>query len=106
MIARVGRCRRPGQRCSPGTAASTSRLWAAEYGSAQRPDELAWLLSYSPYHHVRPGVVYPPVLLATFEEDTRVDPIHARKMCAERQHVAARADRPVVLRREADAGLG
>lgn len=78
--------------------------WRGEYGTAADPEQLAWLLSYSPYHHVRPGVSYPAVLFAVFDNDTRVDPLHARKTCAALQHATA-ADAPVLLRRE-DLGHG
>jgi prolyl oligopeptidase len=50
-------------------------------------------------------VDYPAVLFTTFESDTRVDPMHARKMCAALQH-AGGGDRPVLLRREKDVGHG
>ena len=26
--------------------------WAEEYGTAADPEQLGWLLGYSPYHHV------------------------------------------------------
>jgi prolyl oligopeptidase len=81
------------------------RTWNDEYGTAADPVELGWLLGYSPYHHVRDGEDYPAVLFTTFESDTRVDPMHARKMCAALQH-ATRGDRPVVLRRERNVGHG
>ncbi|MGZ8397548.1 MAG: prolyl oligopeptidase family serine peptidase, partial [Gemmatimonadales bacterium] len=55
-----------------------ARLWIPEYGSADDAEQFGWLRAYSPYHHVRPGVAYPAVLLATAESDTRVDPMHAR----------------------------
>ena len=82
--------------------------WRSEYGTAADPDELDWLLSYSPYHHVADGVRYPAVLFTVFDGDTRVDPLHARKMCASLQDAtaAALADRPVLLRREGDVGHG
>ncbi|HEY2724717.1 MAG TPA: prolyl oligopeptidase family serine peptidase, partial [Pseudonocardiaceae bacterium] len=57
------------------------RTWNDEYGTAEDPTELGWLLSYSPYHHIRPGTAYPAVLFAVFDADSRVDPLHARKMC-------------------------
>jgi prolyl oligopeptidase len=60
--------------------------WNDEYGTAADPQELEWLLSYSPYHHVREGTRYPAVLFSVFDSDTRVDPMHARKMCAALQH--------------------
>ena len=80
------------------------RSWRGEYGSASVAEELAWLLSYSPYHHVRAGTRYPAVLLVTFDNDTRVDPLHARKMCAALQHATA-GPAPILLRRE-DLGHG
>jgi prolyl oligopeptidase len=81
------------------------RTWNDEYGTAEDPTEFGWLLSYSPYHHVREGVDYPAVLFTTFDSDTRVDPLHARKLCAALQHATA-SDRPVLLRREKDVGHG
>jgi prolyl oligopeptidase len=79
--------------------------WSDEYGSAEVPEELAWLLGYSPYHHVREGADYPATLFTVFDGDTRVDPMHARKMCAALQH-ATSGDRPILLRREGDVGHG
>jgi prolyl oligopeptidase len=82
-----------------------ARLWIPEYGSAEDPAQFRWLRAYSPYHHVREGVAYPAVLLATAESDTRVDPMHARKMAA-RLQAATSADRPILLRLESRAGHG
>jgi prolyl oligopeptidase len=79
--------------------------WNDEYGRADDPEELGWLLSYSPYHHVHEGVDYPATLFTVFDGDTRVDPLHARKMCAALQH-ATSGTRPIVLRRERDVGHG
>jgi prolyl oligopeptidase len=81
------------------------RTWNDEYGTAADPQELGWLAAYSPYHNVRDGVDYPAVLFTTFDSDTRVDPLHARKMCAALQH-ATSGSRPVLLRREKDVGHG
>jgi prolyl oligopeptidase len=79
--------------------------WNVEYGSAAKPEELGWLLGYSPYHRVRDGVDYPAVLFTVFTNDTRVDPLHAYKMCAALQHATA-SDRPVLLRAESQVGHG
>ncbi|WP_393054403.1 prolyl oligopeptidase family protein [Streptomyces sp. LN549] len=79
--------------------------WRDEYGSAEDPAEFARLLAYSPYHRVREGARYPAVLLAVFDGDTRVDPAHARKMCAALQW-AGSGDGPVVLRTERGVGHG
>jgi prolyl oligopeptidase len=84
------------------------QLWNDEFGTAADPVELGWLLSYSPYHHVSDGVRYPAVLFAVFDGDSRVDPMHARKMCAALQHAtsARLPDRPILLRRESQVGHG
>src|SRR4051794_9515867 len=79
--------------------------WAEEYGAADEPDELEWLISYSPYHAVQDGVDYPATLFTIFDGDTRVDPLHARKMAAALQH-ATTGDRPILVRREKDVGHG
>ena len=87
---------------------SLGRTWNDEYGTADDAEELGWLLSYSPYHHVRDGVEYPAVLFTVFDSDTRVDPLHARKMCAALQQATTGGPltRPVLLRRETDVGHG
>lgn len=77
--------------------------WRSEYGSADDPEQLAWLLGYSPYHHVVSGTRYPAVLFTSFGGDTRVDPLHARKMCAAMQW-ATRGAGPIVLRHEDEVG--
>ncbi len=79
--------------------------WNDEYGSAEDPEELGWLLGYSPYHSVRERVDYPATLFTVFDGDTRVDPLHARKMCAALQHATC-GDRPILVRREKDVGHG
>ena len=80
------------------------QTWNVEYGTASDATQLGWLLSYSPYHHVRPGTAYPAVLFTVFTNDTRVDPVHAYKMCAALQH--ATCGGPVLLRAEAQVGHG
>jgi len=82
-----------------------ARLWIPEYGSAEDPEALRWLYAYSPYHHVRDGTPYPAVLLTTGESDSRVDPLHARKMAA-RLQAATSSSHPILLRIEARAGHG
>jgi prolyl oligopeptidase len=84
------------------------QTWNDEYGTADDAEELGWLLSYSPYHHVRDQTRYPAVLFTVFDRDTRVDPMHARKMCAALQHATSARwpDRPILLRRESEFGHG
>ncbi|GAA4076683.1 prolyl oligopeptidase family serine peptidase [Nonomuraea soli] len=77
--------------------------WREEYGSADDPVELSWLLSYSPYHHVKPGVAYPATLFVVQRDGARADAMHARKMCAAMQ-AATTSRRPVLLRHERGRG--
>jgi len=82
--------------------------WSEEYGDADVPEELDWLLSYSPYHRVQPGTAYPATVFTIFEGDTRVDTLHARKMAAALQAATTRtlADAPVLVRLESGVGHG
>jgi prolyl oligopeptidase len=82
-----------------------AQLWIPEYGSADDADGFRWLRAYSPYHQVRDGAAYPAVLLVTAVSDTRVDPLHARKMTA-RLQAATGSGRPILLRLESQAGHG
>ncbi|TDD61127.1 prolyl oligopeptidase family serine peptidase [Actinomadura rubrisoli] len=79
------------------------QTWNDEYGTADDPEELGWLLAYSPYHNVHAGTAYPATLFTTFGSDTRVDPLHARKFCAALQHATA-SDAPILMRNEAEVG--
>jgi prolyl oligopeptidase len=79
--------------------------WSTEYGSASVPEELEWLLSYSPYHRVAGTTQYPSVLFTVFTNDTRVHPMHAYKMCAALQ-AAPHRDHVVLLRAEGQVGHG
>lgn len=85
--------------------------WTTEYGSAAVPEELDWLLGYSPYHHVDEGTDYPAVLLTVSDGDAVVDPLHARKMCAALQHAVGPAPAAdgrglILLRTESGVGHG
>jgi prolyl oligopeptidase len=82
----------------------SGKTWIEEYGSAEEPEDFKALYAYSPYHHVRPGVKYPSVLVASADSDDRVDPMHARKFAAILQ--ASSTGGPVLLRIEKHAGHG
>lgn len=85
-----------------------ARLWCSEYGNPEDPEAFQWIYAYSPYHHVHEDVSYPAIYTYTAESDTRVDPLHAKKMTALLQHVASikAAKGPILLQVEADAGHG
>ena len=86
-----------------------AKLWIPEYGSSENPEQFKWLYAYSPYHHVKTGVQYPAILFMTADTDTRVDPMHAKKMAALMQAEAKNGTsttRPILLRIEPKAGHG
>lgn len=72
------------------------RLWTTEYGSADNAADYKYIRAYSPYQNVKPGTKYPAIMFFSGDNDTRVDPLHARKMTAEMQAATA-SDRPVLL---------
>ena len=80
-----------------------AQFWVSEYGTASDPEQFQWLYAYSPYQHVKAGTKYPAILFMTGDGDTRVAPLHARKMAALLQ-ASTGSDRPVLLRYELTAG--
>jgi prolyl oligopeptidase len=86
-----------------------AKFWVPEYGSAEDPKQFNWLYAYSPYHHVKPGTQYPAIMFMTADSDSRVDPMHAKKMAALMQAQAANGqsrERPILLRIDTKAGHG
>ena len=77
--------------------------WVAEYGSADNPEQLKYILEYSPYQNVKQGMRYPAILFITGDGDTRVAPLHARKMAALVQ-ASTSSGKPVLLRYHTKAG--
>jgi prolyl oligopeptidase len=86
--------------------------WVPEYGDAEAsPDMLKTLLAYSTLHNVKPGVVYPPLLVTTADSDDRVDPSHAKKFIATLQTAqqslpSGTSRNPLLLRVDTKAGHG
>lgn len=84
-----------------------ARLWIPEYGTAEDPKQFEFISRYSPYQHVKQGIEYPAILFFASEGDTRVDPLHARKMTARLQAAATNGpERPILFRVEPQAGHG
>jgi prolyl oligopeptidase len=79
--------------------------WVSEYGSAGNAAQFKYLLKYSPYQNIHPGKKYPAVLFITGDGDTRVAPLHARKMAARLQADAANGpDKPILLLYDTKSG--
>jgi prolyl oligopeptidase len=83
-----------------------AKLWIPEYGDPENAEQFKVLYAYSPYHHVKDGGNYPAMLFTSAESDSRVDPMHARKMAARMQEAQGNKDRPILLRLESKAGHG
>jgi prolyl oligopeptidase len=81
------------------------RLWIAEYGDPESPQDAEFLRAYSPYHNVREGVAYPAMFIETAEADGRVDPSHAKKFGA-RVQAATSGSGPILVYVEPNAGHG
>ena len=79
------------------------RFWTTEYGSSENPSQFNYLQKYSPYQNVKAGTKYPAIMFFSGDSDTRVAPLHARKMTAAMQ-AASGSNRPILLHYELKAG--
>lgn len=79
--------------------------WVSDYGSPDDPDQFRTLLAYSPYHNLKPGTAYPPMLIKTGDHDDRVFPAHGFKFAAALQ-AAQGGPAPVLIRIDVRAGHG
>jgi prolyl oligopeptidase len=81
-----------------------AKYWVPEYGSSDNAEQFKYIYAYSPYHHVKAGTRYPSVLFISGDSDTRVAPLHARKMTALMQAATMGSDRPILLHYDTAAG--
>jgi prolyl oligopeptidase len=51
--------------------------WTSDYGTADKPDDFAYLYAYSPLHHIAKGCCYPTTFITTADHDDRVVPAHS-----------------------------
>jgi prolyl oligopeptidase len=79
--------------------------WTSDYGSSDNADDFKALIAYSPLHNLKPGISYPPTLIATADHDDRVVPGHSFKFAATMQADQA-GPAPVLIRVETKAGHG
>ncbi len=82
-----------------------ARYWIPEYGSSDDPEAFQWLLRYSPYQNIRVGVNIPPMLITAGANDTRVDPMNAKKFVAALQNNPGQVS-PIILHMDYDSGHG
>jgi prolyl oligopeptidase len=81
-----------------------AKYWVPEYGSSENAEQFKYIFAYSPYHHVKAGTKYPSVLFISGDSDTRVAPLHARKMTALMQAATSGSDHPILLHYDTTAG--
>jgi prolyl oligopeptidase len=84
---------------------TAGRYWVDDYGYPNKEADFRTLLAYSPYHNIKPGVHYPPVLATTADTDDRVVPGHSFKYIAALQ-AADPNGAPHLIRIETRAGHG
>jgi len=82
-----------------------ARYWIPEYGSSDNEADFRNILQYSPYHNVRQGVNLPTILVRTGANDSRVDPLHAKKYTAILQNNPGQIN-PVMLYIDYNVGHG
>ncbi|QFU76787.1 S9 family peptidase [Halioglobus maricola] len=75
-----------------------------EFGTVTEQSGFDGLYAMSAYHHVKPGVEYPAVLLTHGFNDRRVNPWMSGKMAAQLQ--ASGSEKPVLLRVDFGSGHG
>ena len=83
--------------------------WVDDYGSSDDEKGFKYLYPYSPYHNIRAGTKYPPVMVTTGDHDDRVVPGHSFKYIAALQAAQAAnpgEQAPVLIRIDVKAGHG
>jgi prolyl oligopeptidase len=82
-----------------------ARYWIPEYGSSENEKDFRNLLRYSPYHNIRMGINTPTMLIRTGANDSRVDPLHAKKFAAALQNNPGQI-KPILLFIDYNVGHG
>ncbi len=82
-----------------------ARYWIPEYGSSENDADFRWLLRYSPYQNIRMGVNLPTMLVTAGANDSRVDPMNAKKFVAALQNNPGQIN-PIILHMDYNSGHG
>jgi prolyl oligopeptidase len=82
-----------------------ARYWIPEYGDPDKKEDFQNILKYSPYHNIRYGINTPTTMFIAGENDSRVDPLHAKKMVAALQNNPGQIN-PILLYMDYDSGHG
>jgi prolyl oligopeptidase len=84
---------------------TAGRYWVDDYGKPGVEADFRNLFAYSPYHGIKAGTAYPPLLVTTADTDDRVVPGHSFKYAAAMQ-AADPNGAPHLIRIETRAGHG
>jgi prolyl oligopeptidase len=85
---------------------TAGRYWVDDYGYPNKEADFRVQLAYSPYHNIKGGRDYPPLLVTTADTDDRVVPGHSFKYIAALQAAEDVGEQPHVIRIETRAGHG
>jgi prolyl oligopeptidase len=85
---------------------TAGRYWVDDYGHPDRDQDFKTLLTYSPYHNIKGGKDYPPLIAVTADTDDRVVPGHSFKYIAKLQHTAGTGNAPHLIRIDVRSGHG
>lgn len=82
-----------------------ARYWIPEYGDPDKKEDFLNIIKYSPYHNINSMLNYPTMMVKAGENDTRVDPLHAKKFAAALQNNPGQKN-PIILFVDFDSGHG
>jgi prolyl oligopeptidase len=85
---------------------TAGRFWVDDYGHPDKEQDFKTLLAYSPYHNIKGGKDYPPLIAVTADTDDRVVPGHSFKYIAKLQHTDGTGSAPHLIRIDVRSGHG
>ncbi len=85
---------------------TAGRYWVDDYGHPDREADFKTLLAYSPYHNIKGGRPYPPLIAVTADTDDRVVPLHTFKYMAKLQSLPDAGNAPHLVRIDTRSGHG
>jgi prolyl oligopeptidase len=85
---------------------TAGRYWVDDYGHPDKEADFRSLLAYSPYHNIKGGKPYPPLIAVTADTDDRVVPGHSFKYIARLQNTPNVGTAPHLIRIDTRSGHG
>jgi prolyl oligopeptidase len=85
---------------------TAGRYWVDDYGHPDKEADFRTLLAYSPYHNIKAGTAYPPLIAVTADTDDRVVPGHSFKYMAKLQNTEGTGSAPHLIRIDTRSGHG